>query len=384
MKILLAPDSFKGSLSSQKAISLLKDAARNVFEDCEFVSVPMADGGEGTMEVLVNVRGGSFGQHSVTGPSGHPVNARYGVLDSSTAMIEMAEASGITLVSGEERNPLYTSSYGTGELIAHLLSEGFTNIIMAIGGSATNDGGIGAASALGIDFLGQNGKSVKPIGKNLGKIESICTDNRHLELDKAHFTIMCDVTNPLTGPNGATFVYGPQKGGSKEELQELEKGMCHYAEVLRHTVGKDYSSQEGAGAAGGISIPFLAFTDARLQSGIDTVLDTIQFEKLLEGVDLVVTGEGRVDWQSAYGKVLSGIGHVCKKKRIPVVAIAGGMGEGFSDIYDHGICAIMPLVNRPMELSDAMTDSETLFYDAAWRMFRLIQIGMKISKNSDL
>ena len=172
MKILLAPDSFKGSLSSQKAISLLKDAARNVFEDCEFVSVPMADGGEGTMEVLVNVRGGSFGQHSVTGPSGHPVNARYGVLDSSTAMIEMAEASGITLVSGEERNPLYTSSYGTGELIAHLLSEGFTNIIMAIGGSATNDGGIGVVSALGIDFLGQNGKSVKPIGKNLGKIES--------------------------------------------------------------------------------------------------------------------------------------------------------------------------------------------------------------------
>lgn len=378
MKFLFAPDSFKGSLSSQKEISLLTDAAKRVFGDCDIVSVPMADGGEGTMDVLVNVMGGSFGWHTVTGPSGHPVRAKYGVLNSSTAMIEMAEASGLPLISDSERNPLETTSYGTGELVACVLSQGYTNIIMAIGGSATNDGGIGAAAALGIDFLDENGIPVKPIGKNLGKIHSIKTDRRHRLLDKAHFSIICDVTNPLTGADGATFVYGPQKGGTGEQLLELEQGMCHYAKVLKDTVGKDYSCEKGAGAAGGISIPFLAFTDAKLQSGIETVLGTIQFEKLLEGVDLVVTGEGRVDWQSAYGKVLSGIGKVCQQKDIPVIAITGGVGEGFLDIFDHGIYSLMPIVNRPMSLENAVEDSEALFADAAWRMFRFIRLGMDL------
>ena len=378
MKLLFAPDSFKGSMSSRHVISLLTTAAKEIFPDCEILSVPMADGGEGTMEVLVEVMKGSFARHTVTGPSGRPVPARYGMIDEHTAMIEMAEASGLTLISEEERNPCETSSFGTGELIAHVLKKGYSHIIMAIGGSATNDGGMGAAAALGVRFLDKRGQELRPAGKNLAHIHTI--DSSHLlpELSQALITIICDVKNPLTGPNGSTFVYGPQKGGTKEQLHSLEEGMIHYANLIKSQFGKDYSQMEGCGAAGGISVPFLTFSNARLESGIQTVLNTIRFDDLLSDIDLVVTGEGQTDGQSAYGKVLAGIGTACQKKGIPAAAIVGSMGEGASDIYDYGIQSIMPIINRPMELSTAMADSDTLFLDAAKRMFRFIQMGMSL------
>jgi glycerate kinase len=380
MKLLFAPDSFKGSLSSGQVIQLLTVAAKKVWKDCSIVPVPMADGGEGTMEVLVKMKEGHFAFHTVTGPSGRPVKARYGIINQETAMVEMAEASGLPLIPVEERNPCETSSYGTGELIAHILKQGYSHIIMAIGGSATNDGGIGAAAALGIQFLDEKNQPLKPVGKNLSKIYHIDESYVLPEFTKAEFTIICDVKNPLTGSCGSTYVYGAQKGGTPSQLDELEKGMIHYAEIVKKQYGLDFSQMEGAGAAGGISVPFLTFSNSRLEAGIQVVLDTIQFDTLLEGVDLVVTGEGQVDRQSTYGKVLAGIGLACKQKNIPAVAIVGSMGEGAEEIYSYGIQSIMPILNRPMELDTAIANSDTLFLDAAERMFRFIQTGMYMKR----
>lgn len=378
MKLLLAPDSFKGSMTSNHIIELLSLCARKHFKDCEIVSVPMADGGEGTADVMIEIMHGHRKSCKVTGPLGEPVEAFYGMLDSSTAIVEMAAASGLPLVPPEKRNPLETTSYGTGELIRHILEEGCRNIILAIGGSATNDGGIGAAAALGAAFSDKDGLPLEPVGKNLGKLHQIHTEQLFPGLAEANFTIMCDVKNPLTGENGATRVFGPQKGGTKEQLDLLEKGMVHYASLIKEQFGRDFSSMEGAGAAGGISIPFLLFSNAVLASGIETVLDTIHFDTLLNGVDLVITGEGRVDAQSPNGKVLSGIGQACRKRNIPAAAIVGGMGNGAQNIYECGIDSIMPIVNNAMELDTAIRNCDELLQDAADRMFRFIKMGIHI------
>lgn len=379
MKILLAPDSFKGSMTSNHIIELLSLSARKHFKDCEIVSVPMADGGEGTADVMIEIMHGSRKSCNVTGPLGEPVEAFYGMLSPSTAIIEMAAASGLPLVPQEKRNPLETTSYGTGELIRHVLEEGCQNIILAIGGSATNDGGMGAAAALGVTFSDKDGLPLEPVGKNLGKIHQIHTEQIFPKLADAKITIMCDVKNPLIGENGATRIFGPQKGGTKEQLVFLEEGMTHYASFIKKQFNKDFSSMEGAGAAGGISIPFLLFSNARLSSGIQTVLDTIHFDALLEGVDLVITGEGRVDAQSPNGKVLSGIGRACRERNIPAAAIVGGMGNGAQNIYDCGIDSIMPIVNNAMELDTAIRNCDELLSDAADRMFRFIKMGIHIT-----
>lgn len=381
MKLLFAPDSFKGSATSEHIIELLTKTAGKYFENCEIVAVPMADGGEGTLDVLVSVMKGRYGTCRVKGPLGQQTEARYGVIEDALAVVEMAEASGLTLVEAKDRNPCLATSYGTGELIRHVLEQGYTDIFLAIGGSAANDGGIGAADALGIRFLDACGNRLEPIGENLGKIEEIRTDNLIPEITKANITIMCDVQNPLLGPDGATYVYGPQKGGNKEQMDYLEAGMTHYAEVIRKQFGIDVTGMKGAGAAGGVSIPFLAFCNARIESGIQAVLKIIRFDELLDGVDFVVTGEGRVDWQSSYGKVLAGIGAACRKKGIPVAAIAGGMGKGAAGIYDCGIDSIVTAVNNVMDLDTAMQDCDELIGGAAERLFRLIRMGMRIEKN---
>lgn len=378
MKLLFAPDSFKGSLSSNRAIELLSDAAQRHFPGCEILGVPMADGGEGTVEALLHALNGHYETCIVTGPLGEPVSARYGLTPNHTAIIEMAAASGLPLVPVHQRNPLYTTTYGTGELIKDALLKGATSLLLSIGGSATNDGGMGVASALGIHFFDENGCKLEGIGKNLNQIRKITTDNLIPEIRQASITIMCDVKNPLTGPFGSTYIYGPQKGGTPKILDELEYGMLHYRHLIKKMTGTDYGSLEGSGAAGGFSIPFLAFTNAKLASGIDSVLSTLHFDELLEGVDFVVTGEGRVDEQSAYGKVMAGVGTACAKKRIPVAAIVGGIEKGADGIFDFGIDSIFPIVPGPIELSESMARSEELFADAADRMFRFIKMGMKL------
>lgn len=375
MKVLVAPDSFKGSLTSGQIIELVEAAGKRVLPDCQVLKMPIADGGEGTVDALVEILKGEKRQLAVKNPLLETVYAAYGIVNGDTAVIEMAQASGLPLIEMERRNPLYTSTYGTGELIRGVLEAGFRKIIIGIGGSATNDGGIGAMEALGARFLDGQGRQVKGIGESLGAIETIDLSNLMPELKAADIQVMCDVDNPLTGQRGATFVYGPQKGGTAETLERLEVGMLHYERLIRRDLGIDLSQIEGAGAAGGLGGALMAFLGAKLKSGIETILEVVDFAHILGDVDLVVTGEGRLDRQSAYGKVISGIGKACLKQGVPVVALVGSIGEGAEAIYDCGISGIVPIVNGPMTLAEAMEKAQQLTLEGAERLFRLIKIG---------
>lgn len=378
MKILFAPDSFKGSISSPRAIELLRDVTRRHFPDCELAGVPIGDGGEGTTQALLQGLGGQERTLEVSDPLGRPVAARYAVLSSGQAVIEMAQASGLPLLAPEERDPLRTSSYGTGELLRHALDSGCQQLCLMIGGSATNDGGLGMASALGARFLDAAGREVRGDGGGLERVSSIDLSGLHPGLRQAQITIMCDVANPLLGPNGATYVYGPQKGADSQALVRLEAGMSSYVQVVERTCGRALRDIPGAGAAGGLAIPLIAFAGAALRSGIETVLELLNFDALLEGVDLVVTGEGRLDFQSAQGKVLYGIGRACQKRGIPVCAIAGCFGDGMEDIYPCGISAAVSCTSRLTPPGEELKDAEIRFLQAADSMYRMIQVGLSL------
>lgn len=317
MRILLAPDSFKDSLSAIQVIEILSRQAKAVFPGCETLGLPMADGGEGTLEVLGGQLGGREVPVEVHGPLGEPIQAHYVLLENGAALLEMAKASGLPLVPPELRNPEKTTTLGTGELIAAALDTGCRRFVVGIGGSATNDGGIGAMKALGIQFLDEVGKEVPPVGGSLPRIAAIDDTHLHPAVRGSRFTIMCDITNPLLGERGATYVFGPQKGATPEMQKRLEAGMARYAGLLREKYGIDPQATPGTGAAGGLATALMAFLGGELQSGIETVLGLSGFRKKLSGVDLVVTGEGRVDGQSAYGKVLGGVGMACKEKTFP-------------------------------------------------------------------
>lgn len=290
----------------------------------------------------------------------------------------MALASGYALVPSEKKNPLYTSSYGTGELIRDALDRGFRDITIAIGGSATNDGGMGCMRALGIRFLDREGRELMGNGSDLEHLAEIDDSGLDSRLADTRFTVMCDVTNPLCGEQGATYTFGPQKGGTPEVLERLERGMENYRDILIRTYGINPDTIPGSGAAGGLGAALLVFLRAELRSGIETVLDLIGFDSRLEGVSLVVTGEGCTDWQSCYGKVVQGVGDRCLRRRVPAVALAGGMGEGAKQIYQHGILSILTTVNGFMSAEDAFANAETLYYQAALRLFRLLKAGQKI------
>ena len=378
MRFLFASDSFKGSLSSEKIIELLKESAENVFPGCETRGVPIADGGEGTVDAVIAVTKGKKRVIEVHGPLMENVESSYGIFHGDCAIIEMAAASGLPMVSPEKRNPLNTTTYGTGELIRDALDQGYKKISIAIGGSATNDGGMGAMRALGMRFLDAEGKELEGRGSDLAKLVDIDSTNLHSAVAEAEFTVMCDVNNPLTGPKGATYTFGKQKGGTPEILDELEMGMKNYAMVIQKKFGINVDSIAGAGAAGGLGAALCVFLNAEMKSGIETVLDLIDFDGLLEETDLVVTGEGRIDWQSAFGKVPSGIGQRCQAKGIPAVAVVGGMGNGAEKIYEFGVESIIPTINGAMEIEEALERAEELYRGAAERMFRMIRVGMKI------
>ena len=380
MKMIFAPDSFKCSLSSIQVIEVLKVAAYKIFPDCEIIGIPIADGGEGTVDAIVLCLKGEYKQITVRNTLGEDVLSTYGIFHNDSVIIEMASASGLTLISPEKRNPLYTTTFGTGQLIKDALDKGFTKIYIAIGGSGTNDGGIGAMSALGVKFLDQLGEEVKPIGESLIQIIDIDITGIHPLISKAEFTIMCDVNNPLLGPNGATYVYGPQKGADEKILEQLEEGMKNYANVIEKKFHRNIANEPGAGAAGGLGAALQLFTGAKLKSGISTILEIINFKEALENVDLVITGEGMIDWQSAFGKVPCGVGLLCKEKGIPVIAIVGGMGKDAQDIYQYGVGSIITTINAEMKLEEAMERAEELLLDAAERMFKVINIGMKLEK----
>lgn len=381
MKFLFASDSFKGTLTSDQTIELLTKAAREVFGSCETSGVPVADGGEGTTDAVVKARSGEIITVPVHGPLMEMEQGFYGRLSDTEAILEMAAASGLPMVPEEKRNPLNTTTYGTGELLKAALDAGYTEIAIAIGGSATNDGGMGFASALGIRFLDQEGNVLEGRGEDLEKVAHIDMSGLDPAVQKAHFTVMCDVTNPLCGPDGATYTFGKQKGGTPEILDRLEKGMQNYRDVIIREFGINPDEIQGSGAAGGLGTALKVFLHAEMKSGIETVLDLIDFDARLEGVDLVVTGEGRTDWQSCFGKVMQGVGDRSAKHQVPVAALCGGLGPNYEKIYAHGISSIMTTVDGPMPLKEALDNASELYYKGAIRMFRFLQTGMQMNKH---
>lgn len=381
MKFLFASDSFKGTLTSDQTIELLTKAAREVFGSCETSGVPVADGGEGTTDAVVKARSGEIITVPVHGPLMEMEQGFYGRLSDTEAILEMAAASGLPMVPEEKRNPLNTTTYGTGELLKAALDAGYTEIAIAIGGSATNDGGMGFASALGIRFLDQEGNVLEGRGEDLEKVAHIDMSGLDPAVQKAHFTVMCDVTNPLCGPDGATYTFGKQKGGTPEILDRLEKGMQNYRDVIIREFGINPDEIQGSGAAGGLGTALKVFLHAEMKSGIETVLDLIDFDARLEGVDLVVTGEGRTDWQSCFGKVMQGVGDRSAKHQVPVAALCGGLGPNYEKIYAHGISSIMTTVDGPMPLKEALDNASELYYKGAIRMFRFLQAGMQMNKH---
>lgn len=380
MKILLASDSFKGSLTSERIVQLLEQAVEQVFPGADTEGMLVADGGEGTMEAMVAELKGATRTVEVRGPMGKSVRATYGLLPGGRAIIEMAQASGLPLVNPEERDPMKATSYGTGQLIRDALDQGIRDITIAVGGSATNDGGMGTMTALGVRFLDGDGKPLPGCGADLARVQSIDLSGLYPAAAQASFTVMCDVTNPLLGTSGASHTFGPQKGADPAMVEQLEEGMTRYAALTEEVTGVCASGQPGAGAAGGLGFALMVFLRAERKPGIETVLDLIHFDEKLKNADLVITGEGRMDWQSSFGKVPAGVGDRCKRAGVPAVAIVGGLLAGYEEIYRHGICSVTTTVNGIMSLEDAIAQSEELYLDAACRLLRAIRCGMDLHR----
>ncbi len=358
MKIVVAIDSLKGSLTSMEAGRAIRDGVLKVLPDTEVIVRPLADGGEGTTEALVEGLGGEMVYVDVHGPLETRVKAGYGwIAETKTAIMEMAAAAGIIIV-GKDKRPLDATTYGVGEMIKDAVLKGCQNFIIGIGGSATNDGGIGMLTALGYEFLDQDGKAVGIGGGALKDIAAIKTENVMPELKECQFKIACDVTNPLCGTNGATYIYGPQKGVTEDLRDDLDQALGSYAEVTKKYLGTDFAESEGAGAAGGLGFAFLSYLHGNLQPGIDLVLDAVEMEKAMEGADLVFTGEGRLDYQTAMGKAPVGIAKLAKKHGAKVIALAGAVIEGAEKCNENGIDAYFPILQQIVTLDEAM-DAKT-------------------------
>lgn len=368
-RFLFASDSFKGTLSSAQIAQILEQEAHKVFPDAECAALPIADGGEGTVDAVLAACGGERVNVQVEGPLGAQVSAYYGMLPDGRCIIELAAASGITLVERAQLNPLRASTVGFGELIRHALVHGARSIYLALGGSATNDGGMGALRALGIRFLNSQGDELYGRGEDLAELAAIDTSSLMPEALEATFTVMCDVTNPLVGPKGATAVFGPQKGGAIEQLAELERGMIGYARLVKQTCGVDVASLSGAGAAGGMGAAAAAFLSARLVSGIDCLMDLACFDDLLSWADYCITGEGRVDAQSLDGKVLSGVARRCAEAETPLYVIAGSVADDARALLNRGVSALYPCVDASVPLDEALVHAEENYRRTAAHVF---------------
>ena len=375
MKIVVAPDSFKGSLSALEVCESIEKGIRKIFSNAEIIKVPMADGGEGTVQSLVDGSGGRIINLKVRGPLQKEVNGFYGILgNGNTAVIEMAAASGITLISKEERNPMITTTYGTGEIIKHALDMGCRNIIIGIGGSATNDGGAGMATALGAKLLDQNGNAISFGGGSLNSLYSIDVSEFDSRLKECNIVAACDVDNPLCGERGASYIFGPQKGADEKMVKVLDENLEHYAKLVNKFLGISIKDYPGAGAAGGLGGGLLAFLKAKLQPGVDIVIQSTALEEKLKTADLVITGEGMIDYQTQFGKTPYGVAKVAKKYDIPVIAIAGGIGVDAEQLYSKGFDSIFSIVDKPMTLEEAIENSDILVQKTAERVMRVINI----------
>lgn len=375
MKIIIAPDSFKGSASAKEVGASVKRGIEAIIPHAKIKLIPLADGGEGTGDILVETLGGRWIDLEVKGPSGNKVMSKYGVIEDNIAIIEMAKASGLMLVKDGKLDPLLSTTYGTGELIKHALEMGYKKIYVGIGGSASTDGGMGMAQALGYSFLDIDGKELPLGGGRLSDLAQIVGVNRNRLLDDAKIIVLSDVENPLYGENGAAYVYGPQKGTNKEEVELLDKGLRHYAKIIERGLGINITDKKGMGAAGGLGAGLNIFCNARIKSGIEEVLSILNFKEELKDCNLLITGEGRIDSQSSQGKVLLGLSKLAKEVGVPVIALVGGVGKEAEDLYDLGINLILPILDRPMELKEAMEDVDRLLYEAGKRIGRIIKIN---------
>ncbi len=355
MKIVIAPDSFKECLTAAQVAQKIEDGMRQVFPDAEYVQVPVADGGEGTLQSLVDATKGRFIEVTVTGPLGEPVAAKFGLLgDGDTAMIEMAQASGIELVRPENRDPLVATTFGTGELIRAALDQNVRHFIVGIGGSATNDGGAGMLQALGAKLLDDNGQELTHGGAALANLARIDLSAMDARLNECTFVSACDVSNPLTGPNGASAIFGPQKGATPAMVDQLDNALRNYATVIERDLGIAVDQVAGAGAAGGMGAALLGFLKAELKPGIDMVMEAVSLAEHVKGADLVITGEGRIDGQTAQGKTPVGVARIAKVENIPVIALAGSVGDGVEAVYEQGIDALFPVVHGAVSLDVAL------------------------------
>ena len=349
MKIIIAPDSFKGTLSAMQAADAIEAGLKRSLASAEFSKVPMADGGEGTVQALVDASGGRIVECRVADPLGREISAGFGLMgDGQTAIIEMAAASGLPLLKSSERNPLLTTTIGTGQLIKSALDHGVKRVILGIGGSATVDGGAGMAQALGISLRDQYGVELPPGGAALATLASIDTRACDQRLTTTEFIVACDVDNPLLGAKGAARVYGPQKGATPEMVEQLEQSLANLAWIIARDLGIEVGELPGAGAAGGLGAGLVAFCQATLRPGIDIVIEAVRLESKIAQADLVVTGEGQIDYQTAYGKTLAGVARLAKKTAIPVIAIGGSLGEGWQQVHDCGIDICFSALPRPM------------------------------------
>ena len=355
MKVVIAIDSLKGSLSSMEAGMAIKDGILAAKPDAEVIVKPLADGGEGTTDALIEGMNGERIDLTVTGPMHTPVDAYYGYLkDTNTAVMEMASAAGITLVPDSEKNPLLATSYGVGEMINDAIQRGCRNFIIGIGGSVTNDGGIGMLKALGVRFLDENDEDAGEGGQALAKVARIDVSGMNPLLKECHIQVACDVNNPLCGENGSTYVYGPQKGVTENQKKQLDEAMAHFARVTSETLENDYMNTPGAGAAGGLGYAFLAYTGAALTPGIELILDAVGLEEELSGADVVVTGEGRLDFQTAMGKAPVGVARLAKKYNAKVIAFAGSVTKEATACNNEGIDAFFPILRGVCTLAEAM------------------------------
>ena len=357
MKIVIAPDSFKESLSALDVALHIREGFRAVYPDADYVVLPVADGGEGTVDALVAATGGRRITRRVVGPLGDEVEAFYGVTgDGDAAVIEMAAASGLELVPPDARNPLVTTTFGVGELICAALDDGARRFIIGIGGSATNDGGAGMLQALGVRFLDVGGRDLALGGGALADLERIDLSGLDPRLAACAIEVACDVDNPLVGPHGASAIFGPQKGATPEMVRVLDANLARYAALIERTIGKSVADMPGAGAAGGLGAGLHAFLGARLRPGIEIVMETVEMDRVVADADLIVTGEGRLDGQTIHGKTPIGVASVAERHGKPVIAIAGSLGRGFEAVYDHGIAAVFSVLSRPCTVAEALAE----------------------------
>lgn len=385
MKIIIAPDSFKESLTALEVANAIEIGFRHIFPDGEYIKVPMADGGEGTVQSMVDATQGHVVDLEVTGPLGNKVMAQYGILGAkegkleTTAVIEMASASGLHLVPRDQRNPLYMTSFGTGELIKDALDRGIKHIVLGLGGSATNDAGAGLAQALGIQFKDDEGQELAFGGEALAQLKTIDTSQVHPLLSQCQIDVACDVDNPLCGERGASAIFGPQKGATPEIVTLLDNTLGYFADVIAQSGFDDHRLEPGAGAAGGMGLGVKTFLNAQLKPGIEIVMETVGFADKLEGADLVITGEGRIDGQTVFGKTPMGVLKQANMKGVATIGIAGSLGKDADAILTHGMLAIFPIIPALDSLDNVLAQAEVNLINSSRNIASMLKLGQNLS-----